>query len=1002
MNKEQMDKLIKIIENLDNETMKIENTNNILNSIFDNAWRHYRNIIEKDLSIPFPFFLECFKKPSIILDNKRIYIKLFDYNIIKDYINKCCGNYLYPFEGNNLSFDELRNINSQNELKENYPDIFSIYENMRKNINSIIVNKYQNNINLFINDLCDYFETILNNKEAIENLVNNNLYELTINNEDEYYNILFVILCDCLKYMTFQKLFKIDDKTVIDNIIKLTNELNKYSKKLALYNRITNQEELNYEEIKNNLIERHIITDNNGFGEQETLPDSGFVDYIDFSHKKNYSMPLFYDDWLLVNILKMNGISEECITQYYLLKYSGLFEYKFDDKGNYIVDLKNKYKDVNNLFTIAMTNLRKLKEKDITYTPNKLNETHFIKYINSEEDSECIYYEFLKILNSELKFKESDILILDNVGNNVYLFIIASMYYSEINNYKEKSNNDLIFFYIFYSKNLNQKCNKFIKFADKSYIKEEYFLKLKNEIKNELENRIGIEKLNSIIEQTKEISDISEIKNIINNSLIKKKSIKDEISIVEKQKNKTLENSPEYKVLNQRLNKLLLYKNHFDSKEVINGEGVFQDCYGFDFDGLYVFDYFSDIEEEDILKKANRDYGHRIYILTADDYLILKDLRNRTEVNKYIKDKLEPCAGIMNHGINDEIRLFAKLKAIKTSIMKKKYIVELSKTNNPITEEEIAMTKEEFDYFVSKFISDDKETIEKLRKKSKIFETKESIEHEKNKKTFLEWNQEREIIAENKFNEEEKEIVESEIENINIYLAKINLDRAKKGLEPLNFDNGDYYEVMSAIINYMKKNEIKSKAKRDPQVSFITRSRTFYNGAYHCELCEEAISPYLMDVECHHFIPISKGGPDNLCNTVCLCNKCHKGIHNGLVTDYQNYKLIKTIKDFILSRSPEDLPDFEKTLGFAENKYLDQLDSVSSEIEQVNKQIECTYEKNLSDDEILKKVDLLEKQSSKLEIKKKEILKYANKIQDYYRNSDEYLDIENKTNNKKI
>lgn len=1022
MNKEQQEKLIKITEKLDISTIKMENTNIILNSIIDNVWLHFKDIMEKDLSISYPFGLECFKKFSIIFDDKGIYIKIFDYNTIKEYINKCCGNYLYIFEGNDLSFDKLRSINSQNELKENYPEIFSIYEvilDFYRNLNIIIKNEpellekdpstrlkstilkvfnYHNNINLFINDLCDFFEILLNNKEIIENIENNNLYELKISNEDEYYNILFGILCYYLEYAQLQKSLKVEDKNVKENIIELINELNKYPGKLALYNIRSHQEEFNYEEIKKNLIEQYIIADNNyGFGDHEVLPGGGFVDVGVKSHGKEISIPLFNDQLFLTSILVYNNFYEDSL-DYCLIKYSKIFEIGYDLNGEYILGLKNEYNNysIQSLLEIAISNIKKLKEKDIDFSVTK-SETQFLKDISDGLYNETLYSKLQNILSRTIKFEENAPIITNNIGNAGYLLILASMYYSKINNYKETNDLDLIIFYRNYCKDLEKKCSKFIKFADKSNLKEEDFIKLKKEIKLELENRIGIEKLDDILTKIKDMSDPEEIRTTIESLLIKKKSIKDEISIVESQKKRTLESSPEYKALNQRLNKLLLYKNHFDSEEVINGEGVFQDCYGFDFDGLYVFDFFSDIEEEDILKKANRDYGHRIYILTADDYLILKDLKNRTEVNKYIKDKLEPCADVMNHGSNDEVRLLSKVKAVKSSLKKKNYIVELSKTDNPVTDDEIIMTQEEFDYYVSKFISDDKGIIEKIRKKSKMFETKESIEREKNKKTFYEWNQDREIVSETKFDEEEKKIVESEIENINVYLVKINLDRIKNGLDPLNFDDGDYYEVMSAIINYMKDNEIKSNAKRDPQVSFITRSRTFYNGTYHCELCEDAISPYIMDVECHHFIPISKGGPDNLCNTVCLCDKCHKGIHNGLVTDYQNYKLIKTIKDFILSRTPEDLPDFERTLGFAENKYLEQLDSISFEIEQVNSQIEHAYEKDLSDEEILEEVELLEKQSKVLEINKNDILKYANRIQDYYRHSDEYLGIEEKT-----
>lgn len=1031
MNKDLIDKLINIIKKTNTTKIDLEYSNDIIDSIFSKIWLHYSKILQEKINIPYPFFLD-YSYPELILKDDKIKVKLFDSKKIKKYIYECCNNYTSFFEDNdNLSFDEIRNIKTPEELQEKYPKIYEIYddvikkyESQKKKVHHIIATKldyldtsgiivksfrYFQNFNLFINDLCDYFDVLLNNKSAIDDSFNGNLYDLTIYSEDVYYNLLYVMLLTYIKQeeLAFSLTHNLEDKEKYEEekneIIRI---LENYSKTLEVHKK-NSTESISLNQIKNIVIGKNNQEKYNemvGPKEHETLPGGGFedYDYVAFSHGKKYSIPIFYDDSLLIDIMYSNGVDpHEFITQFYLLKYSGLFEYGFNDDGEYLLGLKNEYNnyDLTSLFSIAMKNIRQIKEKNITFMSNEIinknfNETKYVEFLKSESNQNLIYSEFLKLFQKQFKFNDENKSIIENINNSGYLFVISSMYFRILNNISDINNQNLVYMYIAYSRNLNQKCNKFIKFADKSFLKEEDFKELEKKIRIELEIRLGIEKLNDILEQTKNISNSSELHNIISNCLIKKKSINDEIQIIEKQKNETLENSPEYRVLNQRLNKLLLYKNHFDSEEVINGEGIFQDCYGFDFEGLYVFDYFSDIEDTNILKKAKRDYGHRIYILTADDYLKLKDLSNRTEVNKYIKDNLEPCADTMFHGENEEKRLLEKLKAVKKSIEKKNYVINLSKTDNPVTDEEILITQEEFDYYVSKYISNNKQVIEQMRKKSKKFETKESLEHENNIKEVQKYKSEHEIVEE--LTETQQEEIDYEIERTYVILEKINYERKKKGLEPLSFNSNNYYDVYKAIIDYEEEKNIKIKAKRDPKVALVTKNRTFYNNTYHCELCGiEEMNPIYL--ESHHFIPISQGGPDDVYNTVCLCSRCHKAIHNGLVTDYQNYSLIKTIKDFITSKIPEDLPFFEKTLGFAENRYLEQMEETELEIQKIQQKIENAFDKDVPDDEILKEIDELQNYSESLEQKKHKLNLLANRIQDYYRNSKEYAAIEEKT-----
>ena len=135
-----------------------------------------------------------------------------------------------------MSFDGIRNIKTPEELKEKYPKIYEIYddvikkyESQKKRVHHIIATKldsldtsgiivksfrYSQNFNLFINDLCDYFDVLLNNKSAIDDSFNGNLYDLTIDSEDVYYNLLYVMLLTYIKQeeLAFSLTHNLEDK----------------------------------------------------------------------------------------------------------------------------------------------------------------------------------------------------------------------------------------------------------------------------------------------------------------------------------------------------------------------------------------------------------------------------------------------------------------------------------------------------------------------------------------------------------------------------------------------------------------------------------------------------------------------------------------------------------------------------------------------------------------------------------------------------------------------
>lgn len=738
------------------------------------------------------------------------------------------------------------------------------------------------------------------------------------------------------------------------------------------------------------------------------------INCVAHSHKKKFSFPIFYDDELLKIIFNTyNSKTNEKLSDYsfFILKYSGLFEYAFDKNFDFVLGIKNEYdnKSIDELFKITMENLKKYKEKDVDilnkdiYPKNKylktITESEIIKTINSKDT---------KDLDNLKKTLQLVIESFENLGFNDHdlkcskKFMICFMNtysYSILNtNLKEFDDVHLFLYYINYIELLKEFSDKFVKFADKTYLKPSDFLDLKKNIETELIKRTGKEKFDTIIKNTNNKSDEECIK-ILKEYLIEKINIDDEIRDIENRKSKLKETDIEYKSLNQRLQKLLLYKERFNLKDVIKGEGpVFSNYYGFTFGDIVVFDCFFD--DDDVLKKAKKEYGNRVYLLTLEDYVKVKDLNSKTEINEYINNNLKPCAGSVYHGGNYEEKLLNKIELIKKCIEKKNYILDLSKIDNPVTDEEIKLTKEEFDYYVSKYISSDEETMKRLENKSRLFES----QREKNIRIIEEKKEENEIIKD--LSVDDRVVLNEEIDETIDIIDKVNKEKIDKGLTPLSLENTDFIELYMAYLNYLDNHKIERRTKRDPLVAIETKRRTYYDGYFHCELCGKEDSDSLF-FDSHHFIPISENGPDDIYNTVCLCLDCHRSIHNNRVTNFQNYMLIQKIKSHIMLRTPELLPKFEKTLSFKENRYLESIDQIDENIKLIEDEIEETYDKDLQSEELLSIENELEKKIEELVKKKQKLINLANKIQNYYifdnehevskkENSDKELKLENK------
>lgn len=1004
---ELIERLKQIIIKSEEYNISLDYTNDILKAYFIDVWMHYGDLLQDKMDIAYPFLIDY--HPFFIIKDNKLFLRLIDSSQILEYAYKITNT--SPFIDEKELFKDVRKIKNVSELKENFPEIYNMYTDLvdnykinEKRMNRAIINnldalgkngnviktfRYAQNFQLFINDLCDYFELLIANKEQVDEIINDNLYSVSFIVKDEYYNLLFVILVNIIN--TKKELLDINDlinnseisgvrvevrKNVNNIIMDIIKELDESKIELVISKE--------NDEISLKMIKEQFYIEENDIKNEEELP-GWRVDYVAFSHGKEYTFPILDSQYLFSGILVKNKFFGS-IYEYHLLKYSGLFEYAYNksDTGEFVLGLKNEYNkySIDDLAIIAIRNMQFLKEKQVEALQGKVSEADVVKFFKDVNNKEKIEKYLINLLKLNFKTKLEDIENFPDYNN----LLNSQLYYTvtkDIDNIDNLDNYELMMHYIFLINSLDSDKSLFIKFADKSYLKEEDFIDLKNKIEKEAIIRLGKEKIEEILELTKIANSYEEFSDIINNCLVKKKNINDEIRDIEKIKSKTLESDPQYRILNQRLNKLLLYKNHFDTEQVISGEGkIFENYYGFEFDGMYVFDYFVDTSYENVLSKAKSEFGNRIFILTYEDYLKVKDLKSKTEIRNYINGFLRPCADYMNHNDNVETRLLKKLDIIKTCINKKKFILNMAKSDSPVTEEEILMTQEEFDYYVSRFVSDDKEVLEKMRQKKMRYDSKEIVEREKNIKIVEDRKNQYQLNLDLK--ESEKEEFETEIIKTEEILEKLNQEREHDGLKSLSFEEDNYYDVYKAIIDYEEKHNISRTRSRDPQVAYNTKIRTKdENGYYHCESCG-LIDHDLSHFDSHHFIPISEGGPDDIYNTVCLCPFCHRDIHKGKFTDMQNYKLIKTIRDNIISRTPEVLPKFEKTLGFKENSYLEQIDNIENEILKVQQNMEDVLDKEGSNDEILKEFEGLLSYSDSLQERKQKLLLLANRIQDYY------------------
>ncbi|QDU67660.1 HNH endonuclease [Engelhardtia mirabilis] len=62
------------------------------------------------------------------------------------------------------------------------------------------------------------------------------------------------------------------------------------------------------------------------------------------------------------------------------------------------------------------------------------------------------------------------------------------------------------------------------------------------------------------------------------------------------------------------------------------------------------------------------------------------------------------------------------------------------------------------------------------------------------------------------------------------------------------------------------------------------RRLVLIRAGHRCERCSSA-----WELQAHHFLPKSRGGPDLPENGICLCAKCHRGVHDHTVEDWASW-----------------------------------------------------------------------------------------------------------------
>ena len=452
--------------------------------------------------------------------------------------------------------------------------------------------------------------------------------------------------------------------------------------------------------------------------------------------------------------------------------------------------------------------------------------------------------------------------------------------------------------------------NKEFKWYNGGYVN---YTDIEKVIKNYLANPLGSTIFNTINSYKIDNEDndynkvYSNLKSLINMAITKSNelgqqdvSLKD-INNEAKEKLKIEKSIEKQNQLKSFIDRSEFYLNEPNIFKVQKGNGIFKNSYIIYFDNGAV-----------AIDKLNGEYGY-LYLMPINTYF---ELINNNSIKNLIEMRsIITVTPISHKKIN--WKEFAHNEIQKYSI--KPHELEMLNSINgislPVNDKEIEKAKQKY--------------------KNNEYIYKKIIEKEEERK--------------NKYKEIDSELKKENYEEYDEKQEKIEEDLVLDAEDEINENISNPSDLIS-IFDY----ENKIKTKRNAKVSLETKLRTMdENMAIKCEMCgDESLDTRSFDS--HHIIPLSKGGIDNVYNTVCLCGKCHKKIHGKIPFTYeQKWKMLMNVRKNIEKSTPFYLKNFDRLF---------------------NPNYNAIYNNNLSEEEQLKKYE--EEQKYYLEHKTEEDEKF--------------------------
>ena len=288
-------------------------------------------------------------KELIIIKNQKLYFDETELELIKKISSVKLvdeSNYKTDIVGKILVY-----FNEKTYYNENY--IENLYSKIKNN-NVIIKNKFE----ILQNNECQYIRKIENEKVLLESNVDDNEYEIIINNDD--YSIRYVEIDEI---NNFDKIYKININNKIVNSYRKFNEINYYFDKIYIINlerrkdRLKNMKELMnkfnikveyikaFDGLKNREeyikdVKRNKISEG-GYGRLRTL-----LEIINKIRKNNYNNVLILEDDIMLlknfnerfNFYMKNSILSE--KKWDMLFFGLNYYYKFINKN--VFEIKKK------------------------------------------------------------------------------------------------------------------------------------------------------------------------------------------------------------------------------------------------------------------------------------------------------------------------------------------------------------------------------------------------------------------------------------------------------------------------------------------------------------------------------------------------------------------------------------------------------------------------------------------------------------------------------------